>query len=128
MGGTGRLEAILTPEQAGAAIAASRGGVRVLYKHSPICDRSATALDEVGLFLEGAGADVPVHIVDVLSARPASQWIESVTGVRHESPQALVLADERVVWNASHRAVTATALADAVRLAGETLRSRHSKP
>src|SRR5690606_35512433 len=97
------------PEQADAAIAASRGTVRVVYKHSPICDRSAAALDEVGRFLDDAGAGVPMHIVDVLAARPASQWIESVTGVRHESPQALVFADGREIWNASHRAVTAQA-------------------
>ena len=126
MAGHGRLEAILTPEQAGAAIAASRDGVRVVYKHSPVCDRSAAALDEVGAFLEGAGAGMPVHIVDVLSARPASQWIEAVTGVRHESPQALVFADERVVWHASHRAVTARALTEAVHAARQARTARGS--
>jgi bacillithiol system protein YtxJ len=31
-------------------------------------------------------------------------------GVRHETPQALLLRDEKVVWNASHFSITASAL------------------
>ncbi len=105
---------VLTPEDADAALEAARDHTVVIYKHSPICEISADALDEIHGFLAQAPAGLDVRIVDVLSARPASQHIETRTGVRHESPQVLVLARGEVVWNASHRRVTAAALNEAL--------------
>jgi bacillithiol system protein YtxJ len=35
-------------------------------------------------------------------------------GVRHETPQALLIRDRRVVWSASHFRVTADAVAKAI--------------
>jgi bacillithiol system protein YtxJ len=107
--------AILTPEDAAAAFDASHHDHAVLiYKHSPICDLSEGALEEMRAFLAGAPAGLDARIVDVLSARPASQWIEARAEVRHESPQALVIRNGVVTWHASHRRVTATAVAGAM--------------
>lgn len=46
-----------------------------------------------------------LELVDVLSQRPLSQAIEAKFGVRHESPQVLIIEDGQVVWHASHRGV-----------------------
>lgn len=105
---------LLTPDEAATALEAARTGTVVIYKHSPICEISADALDEMNRFLAEAPAGLDVRIVDVLSARPASQLIEARTGIRHESPQILVIADGEVVWHASHRRITAAAVRDAL--------------
>lgn len=117
---TSAMRALLTPEDAARALEDARDHLVVVYKHSPVCDISEGALDEVHDFLRTAPADLDVRIVDVLSARPASQWIEARTGVRHESPQALVLARGEVAWHASHRRITADALRQAVDAARAT--------
>ena len=48
---------------------------------------------------------VTLELVDVLSQRPLSQAIEAKFGVRHESPQILIIEDGEVMWHASHRGV-----------------------
>ena len=60
---------------------------------------------------------IPVFLVDVLSQRPLSQNIAASLGIRHESPQAIVLRRGAPLWHASHYDVTADALAKEV--AGE---------
>jgi bacillithiol system protein YtxJ len=87
------------------ALAASK--TVVIYKHSPICSISETALQEFETFARDVPAGVELFSVDVLEARPASQKIEERTGIRHESPQVLVLANGAVVWHASHRRIRA---------------------
>lgn len=108
------LQAIVNVDDARRALESSQDGLVVIYKHSPACERSAMALGEITKFLDGPAGGLPVHIVDVLAARSASQWIEAATGIRHESPQALVIRDGRAVWSASHWGVTADALTTAL--------------
>ncbi|MCD6023402.1 MAG: bacillithiol system protein YtxJ [Fibrobacteria bacterium] len=90
------------------ALAASR--TVVIYKHSPICSISETALEEFEAFAQDAPEGTELFSVDVLEARPASRKIEEETGIRHESPQILVLANGGVIWHASHRRIRAADL------------------
>lgn len=95
--------------------------IRVVFKHSPTCDLSANALVEMDRF-RAEQPGTPVEQLDVFADRPACLAIEAETGVRHESPQVLVFAGPTVTWHASHRRVTARAVAEAVaaaRTAGE---------
>ena len=85
----------------------------LLFKHSLICPTSAQAFNEYRHFLQG-GDGVPTAWLDVRGQRPLSQLVESRTGVRHESPQALLLRGGEVVWHASHGAITRDSLAAAV--------------
>jgi len=87
--------------------------VAVLYKHSPVCGLSSRALRQVRGFAETRPA-LPVYMVDVITRRELSRLIEERTGIRHESPQAIILRRGRPSWHASHRAVTEEALARAV--------------
>lgn len=87
---------------------------RLLYKHSPTCSLSAIALDEMARF-RASHPDVPVEQLDVFADRPRCMAIETELGVRHESPQVLLVVDDRVVWHASHRRVTAASVAEAWR-------------
>lgn len=56
----------------------------------------------------------PVSLVDVARQRDLARRIAEQTGIRHESPQVLVLRDGVAVWSASHRAITAAAVAAAL--------------
>ena len=85
----------------------------VLYKHSPLCGLSTIAVGEVRTFLE-VSPDTPVYLVDVIRDRSLAREVERRLGIRHESPQAIVLRKGAPVWNASHRGVTADALSAAV--------------
>ena len=55
-----------------------------------------------------------VNIVEVQSARDVSRELASRTGVRHETPQVIILRDGKAVWNASHFDVTAADVQRAV--------------
>ena len=81
----------------------------VIFKHSLTCPISASAFDQMEVF-EG-----PVSLVEVQKARALSNEIESRLGVRHESPQVIVLRNGQVVWNASHFKITSDAVAKAVK-------------
>jgi bacillithiol system protein YtxJ len=43
------------------------------------------------------------HFLDLLSFRQVSAYVETVTGVQHESPQAIVLFQKRVIYHDSHQ-------------------------
>lgn len=83
-------------------------GRTIIYKHSPACSLCSWSIHEVADFAESAG--VTVFQVDVLRQRPLSQAIEAHFGVRHESPQVLIIDDGRVTWHGSHRALSAERL------------------
>jgi bacillithiol system protein YtxJ len=99
------IKPIVTIQDAERAVELSRGKTVVIYKHSPICSISEDAIVEFEAFAEAASPGQDLFSVDVLSARSASLKIEELTGVRHESPQVLVLAEGAVLWHASHRRI-----------------------
>lgn len=84
----------------------------VIFKHSTTCPISAKAYDEMEQF---AGE---VVLVEVQRARELSREIERQTGIRHESPQVLLLENGKVVWNASHFKVKARAVEEALNRSG----------
>jgi len=73
----------------------------VLFKHSVTCPISA------GVYHEVSNADADINLIVVQRARDVSNAIAEKTGIRHESPQAIVLKNEEVVYHASHYDVTA---------------------
>lgn len=84
----------------------------IIYKHSTMCGLSDVAHREVEDFLSRhPEREDEVHLVRVIEERRVSDHIASSTGVRHESPQLLILRNGRVVWHTSHRGVTADAIA-----------------
>ncbi|RPI19544.1 MAG: bacillithiol system redox-active protein YtxJ [Acidobacteria bacterium] len=81
----------------------------VVFKHSTRCPISRTAQREVELFLNKR-PDIPVYLVDVIRDRLISRALATRTGVRHESPQTIVLRRGAVAWHGSHYQVTADAI------------------
>src|SRR5215212_553187 len=80
----------------------------IVFKHSNACSISARAYREMEKF------DGQVNILEVQSARDVSRELANLTGIRHETPQVIVLRDGKAVWNASHFDVTAAGVTKAV--------------
>lgn len=85
----------------------------ILFRHSPTCPISLFAHREV-LRFRNAQPDAPVYLVSVRRRREVARHIADRTGVRHESPQILVLRRGNVVGAASHDEITAELLASLV--------------
>jgi bacillithiol system protein YtxJ len=73
----------------------------VLFKHSLTCPISAGVHEEV------SGVEADVNVVIMQKSRDISNEIAQKTGIRHESPQAIVLQNGEVVYHASHYDITA---------------------
>jgi bacillithiol system protein YtxJ len=87
----------------------------LLFKHSYTCGVSAEALDELRSHIdEAAAADVQYAMVTVQTHRELSNTIAQRLGVRHETPQAILVRAGRAVWAASHFRVNASELQKAL--------------
>ena len=84
----------------------------IVFKHSNTCGVSTRVYREVSQVTR------PVGIVVVQQARDVSDEIARRFGIQHETPQALVVRGEKVLWSASHYAVKAQAIEAALESAG----------
>ena len=86
----------------------------IIFKHSTQCPISTQAYEEFTDFAEGY-SDVTFGAVLVIENRAISNAIAERFRVRHETPQALLIKDGRVVWHASHWSITLESLSEALR-------------
>jgi bacillithiol system protein YtxJ len=107
---TGKLEFATITDVDGLedALAQSQACTVILFNHDPYCPVSAAAFDE----MRGAAGDV--RLIDVSRQRDVTRELAQRTGIRHESPQVIVLRDGAATWSASHFRITAEAVAKAV--------------
>ena len=80
----------------------------IVFKHSNACPISARAYREMEK-LENR-----VNLLEIQAAPELSRELETLTGVRHESPQVILLRDGKAVWNASHFDVNAASVSKAL--------------
>lgn len=83
----------------------------LILKHSNTCPISMRAYNAVHAFAE-QNPSVPIAVVVVQKSRPLSNYIAEQYAIQHESPQAIVFAQGKPVWNDSHFAITAEALSE----------------
>lgn len=102
-------------EQLDELLAASGDRPLLLFKYSATCGTSAQALDELFAHLDQRSADVTYAVVTVQTHREVSNAIARTLGVRHETPQALLVRDGQMLWTASHYRVTADAVETALK-------------
>src|SRR5688572_27803409 len=84
-----------------------------LFKHSTTCPISASVFHEV------QNVDGEINVVIVQAARNVSNEIAARTGIRHESPQAIVIKDGKAVYHASHYDVTAQEVSEKLKVKSE---------
>jgi bacillithiol system protein YtxJ len=91
------------------ALAASHAAPVIVFKHSESCGASWRAEASLG---DGA-LPAPVLRLVVQRSRAVSERLARLVGIRHESPQVLILVDGKVAWHTSHSGVTRERVADA---------------
>ncbi len=79
----------------------------LLFKHSRRCSLSDVALTRVLHLKSEIEERAKMYIVNVLNRKSLSQIIADDLGIRHESPQVLLLHRGHVQAHASHNAIDA---------------------
>ncbi len=73
----------------------------MLFLYDPFCPVNARAMRQVDELSQ------EVYIVDVAQRHGLGTEIQLATGVRHESPQLIILRNGAPAWHASHGRITA---------------------
>lgn len=81
----------------------------VIFKHSLTCPISTDASTQMSI------VDADVNLVIVQISRNISSEIEQRTNIRHESPQLIILKDEKPIFSASHYKITADSVEGALK-------------
>ncbi len=76
----------------------------IIFKHSTTCPISANVYDEV------KNVDSTIFLITVQKAKNISTAIAEKTGIKHESPQAIILRNGKSVYTASHYDITSSGL------------------
>jgi len=98
-----------------ACLAASADVPVFILKHSTACPISAGAKGRVADFLADPPENCPaVYLVKVIESRSVSNAIADRLGVRHQSPQLILVKDGQAVWDASHHRITGENMAAAI--------------
>jgi bacillithiol system protein YtxJ len=106
------LQPLAHVEELEAAIAESSDRPVLLFKHSRTCGISCEALDELRAHVEAAPVLAAYKLITVQSHRHVSNEATARLGVRHETPQAILLRNGRPIWSASHFRITKDQLDD----------------
>jgi bacillithiol system protein YtxJ len=87
-----------------------------LFKHSLTCPLSSEGRNEFERFAADGGAESAVlAMIEVQNSRELSNELARRLGVRHETPQAILLLGDRVCWHGSHWNISTSTLARADR-------------
>ena len=86
--------------------AASAEAPVILFNYDPYCPLSAAAYRRMAAVPETSS----IALIDVAHAKDVAAAVARRTGIRHESPQIIVLRHGRAVWSASHGQIDAPAL------------------
>src|ERR1051325_5580433 len=117
------LTAVQRIDELDTLLAESEKRPLLLFKHSRSCGISAEALDELiehlNSRLDGVSSDVSPHhpryaVVTVQTHRDVSNEVAVRLGVRHETPQAIIVRGGKAVWSASHFRVNAASIQKAL--------------
>jgi bacillithiol system protein YtxJ len=85
----------------------------LLFKHSRTCGISCEAMEEIHAHIAGAGETATYRVVTAQTHRRVADEIAVRFGIRHETPQVILLRQGQPTWSASHFRITARQL-DAV--------------
>lgn len=88
----------------------------LIFKHSTSCSISAAAKGKVERQWDDAGLETTkLYYLDLLRFRPISNEIAEKFGVRHESPQLLLIQNGECSYDASHMGIRLSEVKDMVK-------------
>ncbi|HEY6548135.1 MAG TPA: monothiol bacilliredoxin BrxC family protein [Vicinamibacteria bacterium] len=105
-----RVQFLTTPEQVDLFLKANPAVA--IFKVGN-CHKTQETFTHVQKHLE-AREDLPLGIIRVLESRPASNHVESLTLIVHESPQLILFQDGKAVFDRDNWDITDEAVGDGV--------------
>ena len=105
-----RMQFLTTPEQVDAFVKDNPSAA--IFK-AGTCHKTNETFTYVQAKLEPR-EDLPLGIIRVVEARKASNRVEEITGIHHESPQILLFKDGKAVFDRDNWDITAESLAEAL--------------
>lgn len=84
----------------------------VIFK-AGLCHKSPRTFEHVQAALE-PHPDLPIGLIRVVEWRPASNHVERLTGIRHESPQFILFKEGRAVFARDNWDITREELEEAL--------------
>lgn len=77
----------------------------LLFKHSTRCSISSMVLKNFERNIEVQNENIVFYFLDLITHRDISNKIEELTGVIHQSPQVIVLKENKVIYHNSHNGI-----------------------
>lgn len=79
----------------------------LIFKHSTRCSVSSMVLNRLERsWKDDEMQNVEVYFLDLIANRNVSNQIESIFGISHESPQALLISSGKCIYDASHMGIS----------------------
>lgn len=79
----------------------------LLFKHSTRCAISSMALNNFERNWSTGKDLCDLYFIDLLQYRDVSNLTTELTGVEHQSPQAIVIKGKEIVYDATHSSISA---------------------
>ena len=95
---------VATPEAVEELFLQSAEQPVIVFKHDTSCPISKAAYGQMQHMTQN------VMVVDVAQSKELSADIAARTGIKHESPQVIVVRNGKAVWSASHYDITQEAV------------------
>lgn len=86
----------------------------LLFKHSTRCSISSMALSRFQKEWDQDNKEIELYYLDLLNYRAISNEITELTGVVHQSPQAILVSNNEVKYSASHSSISANDIQNAI--------------
>lgn len=85
----------------------------LIFKHSTQCSVSRAMLDRLERnWKEDEMKTIKPYFLDLLSHRQISNTIAEKFNVEHESPQVLIIQDDKTIYHASHMEINYSTIKD----------------
>ncbi len=79
-----------------------------IFKYSPICPVSFAAQRQWESFLAESSPDVfEAYLINVITSKKTARGLCEIIDIEHQSPQAILLHNQKCIWHDSHSAITA---------------------
>lgn len=93
----------------------SNSGLHLIYKHSNACMTCIFTKKRVEELMNNDEKLDSFQFIEVRMSRDLSNFVSDQSGIKHESPQVVLLQDGEVKWHASQSAIEVDAILGAMK-------------
>lgn len=94
-------------DQVEKVLESSHQKTQLVYKHSHTCGICHAAKEQIESVFTEIEKQADMSFVNVKKSQPVSNALAEQLGVRHESPQVLIINQGKCVWHKSHWSIKA---------------------